>query len=266
MEKMQKAVHTFHQTYGVETPTSPRPIPEHLKQLRIKLIEEELEEFRVAIANDDMVEQYDALIDILYVTHGAIDLMALDAEPGFDEVQLSNMSKLGLDGLPIISRGEELDGFPVGKVLKGPNYFKPDLKRVIAEQVNDANRRAYFDSIRNGVAQVMNQHKYPHELQQVPFDYIMNNWRPGSHDWDWEDERLDLLTRDWVRTGKLRDTIRERGFGFADATSPIKLGNDGRIWNGHHRLILGLEFRPDTLWVDVVGPDETEHDNNDSGE
>lgn len=134
LNKMQRDVRYFHNINGIPTPTEPRPIPEDLKELRVKLIKEELEEFIEGLDANNIVMQYDALIDILYVTLGAIDLMGLNAQPGFDEVQLSNMSKLGIDGLPIISRGEELDGFPEGKILKGPNYFKPNLTLVVQEQ------------------------------------------------------------------------------------------------------------------------------------
>lgn len=139
MEKMQAGVKKFHETYGAVVGETPRPLPEKRQDLRIKLIKEEFEELIEAIYNDDMVETYDACLDILYVTLGLLVEMGLDAEPGFDEVQRSNMSKLGADGLPIISRGMELDGFPEGKVLKGPNYFKPNLAKIIDEQIDRSN-------------------------------------------------------------------------------------------------------------------------------
>lgn len=131
---MQDGVREFHETYGAVVGDAPRALPEERKELRVKLIEEELQELREALAKDDAVETYDAAIDILYVTLGLLVECGMDAGPGFDEVQRSNMSKLGADGQPIISRGMDLDNFPEGKVLKGPNYFKPDLRRVLNEQ------------------------------------------------------------------------------------------------------------------------------------
>jgi len=134
MEKLQNGVLVFHQTYGAPVGDKPRALPEERKELRLGLIEEELQELRDALSGDDLVETADAAIDIVYVTLGLLVEMGVDAEPLFDEVQRSNMSKLGADGKPIISRGVELDGFPVGKVLKGPGYFRPDLAAVLRAQ------------------------------------------------------------------------------------------------------------------------------------
>ena len=92
-------------------------------QLRIDLIEEELNELKEAIKNNDIVEVADALTDILYVTYGAGHSFGVDLDKCFDEVQRSNMSKLGEDGKPIYNES--------GKVMKGPNYFAPDLKKII---------------------------------------------------------------------------------------------------------------------------------------
>lgn len=131
---MQEDVLIFHQTYGQPTPEKPQMLPQVRKNLRLGLITEELKELGQALADDDVVETVDVAIDILYVTFGLLVEMGIDAQPLFDEVQHSNLSKLGADGKPILSRGVELDGFPVDKVLKGPNYFKPDLRRVLREQ------------------------------------------------------------------------------------------------------------------------------------
>jgi phosphoribosyl-ATP pyrophosphohydrolase len=120
-------------TYGQPFALSPQPLPADRVYLRLKLIDEETEELEEALLKGDAVEAYDAALDILYVTFGLLVEMGMDAQAGFDEVHRSNMSKLGEDGLPIKSRGMELDGFPEGKVLKGPNYFKPDLRRVLTE-------------------------------------------------------------------------------------------------------------------------------------
>lgn len=138
MESMQGGVRVFHQTYGAPVGDKPQALPEERKSLRLKLIEEELQELREALEDDDVVETADAAIDILYVTLGLLVEMGIDAEPLFYEVQRSNMSKLGADGKPIISRGLALDGFPAGKVLKGPSYSRPDLARVLREQGLDA--------------------------------------------------------------------------------------------------------------------------------
>lgn len=131
---MQDGVREFHETYGAVVGESPRALPRERIELRVGLIAEEFKELQDALDAGDAVETYDAAIDILYVTLGLLVECGMDAAPGFDEVQRSNMSKLGADGKPIISRGMAADGFPMGKVLKGPNYFKPDLRRVLNEQ------------------------------------------------------------------------------------------------------------------------------------
>ena len=91
--------------------------------MRIKLIDEELKEFREAIKNKDIVEVADALTDILYVTYGAGHAFGIDLDKCFHEVQNSNMSKLDENGSPIYNKD--------GKVMKGPKYFKPDLKKFL---------------------------------------------------------------------------------------------------------------------------------------
>lgn len=136
MNTMQHGVRTFHETYGAPVGTDgPQPLSEDRVELRIGLIREEFEDELIpALEKGDLVESVDAAIDILYVTLGLLVEMGVDAEPIFAEVQDSNMSKLGEDGLPIISRGMELDGFPAGKVLKGPGYFKPAIALRLEEQ------------------------------------------------------------------------------------------------------------------------------------
>ena len=113
----------FMQTFGQELKTKPSLSSEKINKLRINLINEELEEFKEAIKNNDLKEVADALTDILYVTYGAGHAFGINLDKCFEEVQKSNMSKLGLDGKPIYN--EE------GKVLKGPNYFKPNLSKFI---------------------------------------------------------------------------------------------------------------------------------------
>ena len=95
-----------------------------LPRLRYDLIKEELEELKEAILNRDIKEVADALTDILYVTYGAGHAFGINLDKCFEEVQNSNMSKLGSDGKPIYNDN--------GKVMKGPNYFEPDLSKLIA--------------------------------------------------------------------------------------------------------------------------------------
>lgn len=94
-----------------------------IQELRVSLIEEELKELKEAIINKDIKEVADALTDILYVTYGAGHAFGIDLDKCFGEVQESNMSKLGNDGKPIYNEH--------GKVLKGPNYFKPNLNKFL---------------------------------------------------------------------------------------------------------------------------------------
>ena len=116
-------VKVFMNTYGQEVKlTSDFPKNKILK-LRIDLIQEELDELKEAIEKKNIVEVADALTDILYVTYGAGHSFGINLDDCFAEVQRSNMSKLDKDGKPIFNES--------GKVLKGPNYFKPDLKQYI---------------------------------------------------------------------------------------------------------------------------------------
>ncbi len=118
-----KKVGHFMKTFGQEIKTKPGLSTEKINNLRVSLINEELEEFKEAIKNNDLKEVADALTDILYVTYGAGHAFGIDLDKCFDEVQQSNMSKLGDDGKPIYN--------DKGKVMKGPNYFKPDLTKFI---------------------------------------------------------------------------------------------------------------------------------------
>ena len=113
----------FMKTFGQEVKTMPSLSSEKINKLRISLINEELEEFKEAIRNNDLKEVADALTDILYVTYGAGHAFGINLDKCFDEVQRSNMSKLGEDGKPIYNE--------FGKVMKGPKYFKPDLSKLL---------------------------------------------------------------------------------------------------------------------------------------
>ena len=116
-------VKSFMQTYGQEVKTKANFSDEKTNKLRVDLIKEELEELTKAMDEKDLLEVADALTDILYVTYGAGHAFGINLDKCFDEVQSSNMSKLGEDGKPIYNEA--------GKVMKGPNYFKPDLSKYI---------------------------------------------------------------------------------------------------------------------------------------
>jgi predicted HAD superfamily Cof-like phosphohydrolase len=116
-------VKTFMNTYGQDVKEKAEFPENKIVQLRIDLIEEELNELKEAIKNKDIVEVADALTDILYVTYGAGHSFGVNLDQCFDEVQRSNMSKLGEDGNPIYNDS--------GKVMKGPNYFAPNLKKIV---------------------------------------------------------------------------------------------------------------------------------------
>ena len=116
-------VKQFMQTFGQEVKTKPSFSDEKTNQLRLDLITEELAELKHAMSSKDLLEVADALTDILYVTYGAGHAFGIDLDKCFDEVQNSNMSKLGKDGKPIYNNS--------GKVMKGPSYFKPDLSKFI---------------------------------------------------------------------------------------------------------------------------------------
>ncbi len=116
-------VKTFMNTFGQEVKNKPSFSTDKINSLRYDLIKEELEELKAAMENKDLLEVADALTDILYVTYGAGHAFGINLDKCFEEVQSSNMSKLDEDGKPIYNE--------FGKVMKGPKYFKPDLKKFI---------------------------------------------------------------------------------------------------------------------------------------
>ena len=118
-------VGTYMKTFGQEVKTKASFSSEKINKLRLDLIREELDELTEAMKNKDLLEVADALTDILYVTYGAGHALGINLDKCFDEVQNSNMSKLGDDGKPIYNE--------YGKVMKGPKYFKPDLKKFIKQ-------------------------------------------------------------------------------------------------------------------------------------
>ncbi|MDC0585677.1 nucleoside triphosphate pyrophosphohydrolase family protein [Candidatus Pelagibacter sp.] len=114
----------FMKTFGQEVKSKPSFSTDKINKLRIDLIKEELDELKEAMDNNDLLEVADALTDILYVTYGAGHAFGVDLDKCFDEVQNSNMSKLDENGKPIYNEA--------GKVMKGPNYFKPDLSKFVS--------------------------------------------------------------------------------------------------------------------------------------
>ena len=113
----------FMSTFGQEVKKKSELSSEKINALRLSLIQEELDELTSAIKENDILEVADALTDILYVTYGAGHAFGINLDKCFDEVQESNMSKLGQDGKPIYNEH--------GKVMKGPDYFKPDLSKFL---------------------------------------------------------------------------------------------------------------------------------------
>ena len=113
----------FMKTFDQEVKIKPSLSTKKINDLRISLINEELEEFKEAVKNNDLKEVADALTDILYVTYGAGHAFGINLDQCFEEVQRSNMSKLSSEGKPIYNEA--------GKVMKGPKYFKPDLNKFL---------------------------------------------------------------------------------------------------------------------------------------
>ena len=118
-----QSVKLFMQIFGQEVKSRSKFPSERITKLRYNLIKEELDEFEEAVKNKDLKEVADSLTDILYVTYGAGHAFGIDLDKCFEEVQQSNMSKLGEDGKPIYNEQ--------GKVMKGPKYFKPDLNKFL---------------------------------------------------------------------------------------------------------------------------------------
>ena len=116
-------VKTFMEIFGQEVKTKPSFSTKKINNLRYDLIKEELDELKVAMESNDLLEVADALTDILYVAYGAGHAFGINLDKCFQEVQSSNMSKLGIDGKPIYNES--------GKVMKGPKYFKPDLTKFV---------------------------------------------------------------------------------------------------------------------------------------
>ena len=117
-------VKIFMETFGQEVKIKPSFSTVKINSLRYDLIKEELDELKVAMKNNDLLEVADALADILYVTYGAGHAFGIDLDKCFEEVQNSNMSKLDENGKPIYNED--------GKVMKGPKYFKPDLNKFVS--------------------------------------------------------------------------------------------------------------------------------------
>ena len=116
-------VGTFMKTFGQEVKLRPSLSSDKINKLRLSLIKEEFDELENAMNKKDLVEIADALTDILYVTYGAGHAFGINLDKCFDEVQNSNMSKLDINGRPIYNE--------LGKVMKWPNYFKPNLKKFL---------------------------------------------------------------------------------------------------------------------------------------
>ena len=116
-------VGTFMKTFGQEVKNKPSFSTDKINKLRLDLIKEELDELKEAMNNKDLLEVADALTDILYVTYGAGHAFGINLDKCFEEVQNSNMSKLDENGKPIYNNA--------GKVMKGPNYFKPNLSKFV---------------------------------------------------------------------------------------------------------------------------------------
>mgnify|MGYP003688590559 CR=1 FL=1 len=116
-------VGTFMKTFGQEVKNKPSFSTDKINKLRLDLIKEELDELKEAMDNKDLLEVADALTDILYVTYGAGHAFGINLDQCFEEVQNSNMSKLDENAKPIYN--------DAGKVMKGPNYFKPNLSKFV---------------------------------------------------------------------------------------------------------------------------------------
>ena len=128
IKKPIEAVTKFHESYGLRIEHTPKAnLPKNISELRFNLMKEENEEYLQAVQNEDLIEIGDALGDMLYILCGTIIAHGFQdkIESIFDEIQRSNMSKLGADGKPIFRKD--------GKVMKGPNYFKPDLKKILVK-------------------------------------------------------------------------------------------------------------------------------------
>ena len=128
IKKPIEAVTKFHESYGLGIEHTPKAnLPKNISELRFNLMKEENEEYLQAAQDQDLIEIGDALGDMLYILCGTIIAHGFQdkIESIFDEIQRSNMSKLGADGKPIYRKD--------GKVMKGPNYFKPDLKKILIE-------------------------------------------------------------------------------------------------------------------------------------
>ena len=128
IKKPIEAVTKFHESYGLRIEHTPKAnLPKNISELRFNLMKEENEEYLQAAQDQDLIEIGDALGDMLYILCGTIIAHGFQdkIESIFDEIQRSNMSKLGTDGKPIFRKD--------GKVMKGPNYFKPDLKKILVK-------------------------------------------------------------------------------------------------------------------------------------
>jgi hypothetical protein len=133
---MYHMVRDFHYAFGQPVGERIQALPEDRVAVRVELIREEFEDELIpALQKADIVETVDAAVDILYVTFGLLVEMGIDPLPYFLEVQRSNMSKLGEDGLPIVAGENDPDGIFPGRVKKGPHYFRPDIAGMLVRQM-----------------------------------------------------------------------------------------------------------------------------------
>lgn len=146
LNPMQAGVVAFHSGMRQPVGMAPHPLPQSRVPVRVELIREEFQDELIpALEAGDMVETVDACIDILYVTFGLLVEMGVNAAPLFDEVQRSNMSKFGADGQPIIAGPNDPDGIFEGRVKKGPNYFRPNLRDILLSGVADLEPQGDYD-------------------------------------------------------------------------------------------------------------------------
>jgi len=97
----------------------------------------------------------------------------------------------------------------------------------------------------------------PLDLAKMPLAQIVTFWRPGSHDWTWAEEYHDLMTRHAHVTDNIRRRVVAEGFGFMDHLAPVLLGNDGRVWDGHHRICLAIQQEQHYLHVEMAKPSDS---------
>lgn len=163
--------------------------------------------------------------------------------------QVNARQRGAFDGLDMVSHGTAMAAWQAER----------DAERVAELEAEAEHLRAYAEKqdelihrlrVRSEAAEAVTKSSEDWQLTRMPLRRILAEWRPGSHDWSWDDEYADLVDDDVTR--RIEERVLDEGIGFTDHIAPVLLGSDGRVWDGHHRIVLAMKHGITELRVDEV--------------